>query len=92
MKRPIARPTTTAAENAGAARAPRAFAPAKVEIAEPQFDTATDETLIAPPPRRMGWVGRVAWTAGGILVSAGLGLAAERLIRDLFDANPWLGW
>lgn len=92
MKRPIARPTTPTTEPNEVFRAPKAFAPAKAEVIEPEFDVAPDETLIAPPPRRMGWVGRLAWTAGGILVSAGLGLAAERLIRDLFAANEWLGW
>lgn len=92
MKRPIARPTTSPTELTEPFRTPRAFAPAKVEIAEPAFDPVADETLVAPPPRRMGWVARLAWTSGGILVSAGLGLAADRLIRDLFAANEWLGW
>ena len=92
MKRPVARPTATPIEDAEAFRAPRAFAPAKVEVTEAEFDPVPDETLVAPPPRRTGWVGRLAWTTGGILVSAGLGLAADRLIRDLFAANEWLGW
>ena len=92
MKRPIARPTAPPAETAEPFRAPRAFAPAKVEVAEPAFDPVADETLATPPPRRMSWLGRLAWTTGGILVSAGLGLAADRLIRDLFAANEWLGW
>jgi putative membrane protein len=93
MKRPIARPTATAApQDNEAVRVPRAFAPAEVEVAEPEFDSAADEALVAPPPRRIGWVGRLAWTAGGILVSAGLGLAADRLVHDLFAANQWLGW
>ncbi|WP_332701510.1 YcjF family protein [Devosia sp.] len=92
MKRPIARPTAAPTELAEPFRAPRAFAPAKVEIAEPAFDPVADETLAAPPPRRTGWLGRLAWTTGGILVSAGLGLAADRLIRDLFATNEWLGW
>jgi putative membrane protein len=92
MKRPIARPTATTTDDMDSIRAPRAFAPAAVEIVEPQFDPAVDETLVAPPPRRASWLGRLAWTAGGILVSAGLGLAADRLIRDLFAANEWLGW
>lgn len=92
MKRPIARPTGAATDEIEHVRVPRAFAPAKVEIAEAEFDQAPDETLAADPPHRMGWVGRLAWTAGGILVSAGLGLAADRLIRDLFAANEWLGW
>lgn len=92
MKRPVARPTGQAAEPAEAFRVPRAFAPAKVEVTEPVFDATVDEALAAPPPRRMSWLGRLAWTTGGILLSAGLGLAADRLIRDLFAANPWLGW
>lgn len=92
MKRPIARPTTTTSDDSDAVRLPRAFAPAKVEIAEPEFDAPADETLVAPPQRPMGWVARLAWATGSVLVSAGLGLAADRLIRDLFDANEWLGW
>ena len=92
MKRPIARPTAAAPEENLIVRAPRAFAPGAVELNDTDFDTLEDQTLIAPPPKRMGWIGRIAWTAGGVLVSAGLGLAADRLIRDLFAANPWLGW
>lgn len=92
MKRPIARPTASGAETAEPLRTPRAFAPARVEIAEPIFDPVADEAIASPPPRRVGWVGRLAWTTGGILVSAALGLAADRLIRDLFAANAWLGW
>ena len=92
MKRPIARPTASLDSAPEPIRAPRAFSPDQVEIAEPQFDAATDAALVAPPARKLGWVGRLAWTAGGILVSAGLSLAADRLIRDLFAANEWLGW
>ena len=92
MKRPIARPTATIAEPDDGVRLPRAFLPTKVEITEADFDPAADETLVAPATRPMGWVGRAAWTAGGILVSAGVSLAADRLIRDLFATNEWLGW
>ena len=93
MKRPIARPTATATpETDNGIRLPRAFLPANVEITEPEFDPLVDDTLIAPAPKPMGWVGRAAWTAGGILVSTGLGLAADRMIRDLFASNEWLGW
>ena len=92
MKRPVARPTATPTETAELFRAPRAFAPAKVEVTEPAFDPVIDEPLVAPPPRRMSWLGRLAWSSGGILLTAGLGLAADRLIRDLFAANEWLGW
>jgi putative membrane protein len=94
MKRPIARPTTTPDKSDGTpfVRAPRAFAPTEVDRDDTAFETENDETLVAPPPKRMSWWGRLAWTTGGVLVSAGLGLAADRLIRDLFAANPWLGW
>ncbi|WEK05525.1 MAG: TIGR01620 family protein [Candidatus Devosia phytovorans] len=92
MKRPIARPTATMSEAEETFRVPRAFAPAKVEIEEARFEAAMDESLVVSPPRRLGWIGRLAWTTGGILVSAGLGLAADRLIRDLFATNAWLGY
>ena len=94
MKRPIARPTATAtaAGSDDSIRLPRAFLPAKVEITETDFDPAADEALIAPAPKPVSWVGRAAWTAGSILVSTGIGLAADRLIRDLFATNDWLGW
>ena len=92
MKRPIARPTATISDSEDSIRLPRAFLPTKVEITETDFDPTADEALVAPAPKPMGWVGRAAWTAGGILVSAGISLAADRLIRDLFAANEWLGW
>ena len=92
MKRPIARPVSTDSDDSITVRAPRAFAPDAVELAEPVFDPTDEAALVAPPIRRMSWWGRLLWTTGGILVSAGLGLAADRLIRDLFAANPWLGW
>lgn len=92
MKRPLARPTATSTAETEPYRAPRAFATTEVAIAEPEFDTPTDGALVAPPLRRLGWLGRLALTTGGILMSAGLGLAADRLIRDLFAANAWLGW
>lgn len=92
MKRPIARPTATVADPDDGIRLPRAFLPATVSITETDFDPTTDDTLVAPTPKSMGWIGRAAWTAGGILVSTGIGLAADRLIRDLFATNEWMGW
>jgi putative membrane protein len=90
MKRPIARPTGVPADVPETARTPKAFAPAEVVIAEDPFEAETE--LLAPPPRRFGALGRLAGGAGGILVSAGLSLAADRLVRDLFARNEWLGW
>lgn len=92
MKRPVARPTSRTESAAEAVRAPRAFTPDRAEIVEVAFEPQAEPDLVAPPPRRMGWLGRLALTTGGILVSAGLGLAADRLIRDLFATNEWLGW
>jgi putative membrane protein len=91
MKRPIARPVQ-AQEEASAVRAPKAFSPDQTIVSEPVFEPETDSILVAPPARRTTWLGRLAWTAVGILISAGLGLAAERLIRDLYQTNPLLGW
>ncbi len=91
MKQPIARPVDPDAA-ATQPRAPRAYTPDSVTITEAVFEAETAEALIAAPPRRGSRLGRLAWTAGGILVSAGLGLAADHLIRELFAANPWLGW
>ena len=92
MKRPVARPVDRPEAPADAFRAPRAFTPERAEVVEVTFEPEPEAELIAPAPRRMGWLGRLAWTTGGLLVSAGLGLAADRLIRDLFAANEWLGW
>jgi putative membrane protein len=92
MKRPIARPIDQATDTPEPVRAPRAFTADRAELVEAQFEPPTDVDLVAPVPRRMGWVGKVAWTTGSILVSAALGLAADRLIRDLFATNEWLGW
>ncbi len=92
MKRPVAHTITRSDDQSDATRAPRAFTPDRAEIVEIAFEPEPDPELVAPPPRRMGWIGRVAWTAGGILISVGLGLAAERLIRDLFASNEYLGY
>ena len=92
MKRPVAHTIGPSAASSEIQRIPKAFAPDRAEIVEAAFEPEPEPDMIAPTPRRMGWLGRIAWTTGGILVSAGLGLAADRLIRDLFTANPWLGW
>jgi putative membrane protein len=65
-----------------------------VEIteAEPDFETQRDDLAPIRLPRGMGWLGRIAWGAGGLLVSLGLGLMADRLIADLFARYAWLGW
>ena len=96
MKPPIARTVGTGSDAAEEQRRPRVFQPTQVvalpDMIEPitEADVPLDEAVTKP--RLMGWFGRIAWTAGGILVSLALGLAAERLISDLFATQPWLGW
>ncbi|WP_374624479.1 YcjF family protein [Devosia sp.] len=96
MKQPFARPVPAEAEAAGSARRPRAFAPgdapALPERIEPISDAPAPDLDAAAEPRRLGWLWRVAGIAGGLLLSLAVGLAAERLIADLFAAQPWLGW
>lgn len=96
MKRPIARPTTPPEPRPELPRTPRAFAPDTVDIVEAPseaVDPLLDPELSpAPPVRGMALIWRIALGAGGILVSLGLGLAAERLVRDLFERYPVLGW
>ncbi len=98
MKAPVARPVTSSAPAAPPARPPRAFAadrvtdlPEAVEVfEEPVRDLADAEA--APALGRSSLAARLVWWTGGLLVSLALGLAAEALIRGLFEANPWLGW
>lgn len=98
MRDPVARPsprgskdTTSTADT----RSPRAFA---VDAAQLDTDQTTDwqalETTatVHVPTAKRGWWGRMALGAGGLLISLGLGLAAERLISDLFARYDWLGW
>src|SRR5690606_18022504 len=45
---------------------------------------------IAPKKRSM--IGSIFVGAFGVLVSLAVGLWIDRLIRDLFERTPWLGW
>lgn len=96
MKRPTARPVDVEPAEMRERRGPRAFAAADVATTETAVETfiepEPDEIVPPRPPRFIGFLGKLAWTAGGILVSLALGLAAERLIRDLFASSEWLGW
>jgi putative membrane protein len=105
MTRPTARPVKKAATNKSTRpdrSGPVAFAPrlANVEPAVPEpgpepeggqtpLDSASDQKPLAA--RGSLW-SRLFWGALAFLVSLGLGLAAERLIADLFDRYEWLGW
>lgn len=96
MKRPVARPVAGNPDVAEDVRVPRAYAP-EVAVSfensvEPIVDQPADDSLATEPPRLMGWLGKVFWITAGALVSLALGVAAERLITDLFATTPWLGW
>lgn len=108
MTGPITRPTdpkksekspSSARESAPAhASGPRAFAPEQLadtplsvttlSDAKPSFEAET----LPVSPKGMGFFTHLLLWAGGLLLSLGIGLAAERLIRDLFDRYEFLGW
>jgi putative membrane protein len=94
MKRPVAIPMNTEGATAIELRAPRAFAASEVVPAAESVESYTDPLpdTATVPLRKMSWLSRVLWTAGGLLVSLALGLAADNLIRSLFDTSNWLGW
>lgn len=92
MRTPIARPTKVATKSKQSIRAPRAFAaPEKSEIIE-SFSETQDEMDITPVTKRPHILRRILFASIGLLTSLALGLAAERLIRDLFARYDWLGW
>jgi putative membrane protein len=84
--------------HADAPRRPRALpksevmaVPAEIDV----FDEADPETREPPlplAPRRRSRLGAIFLSALGALVSLGIGLWADRLIRDLFARADWLGW
>lgn len=96
MKRPTAIPLDPQTAAAAETRAPRAFATGEVAELPAAIDSfsdpAPDPETVPIAPRRRNWLVRILIGAAGLLVSLGLGLAADALIRDLFEANTWLGW
>jgi putative membrane protein len=95
MTDPFARPIAPEQDRPEAPRLPRAFTPGEIEIdeTEPDFEALDAEAVEpAPLPRRMGWLGRLAWSAGGLFVTLALGLLADRIVEDLFARYNWLGW
>jgi putative membrane protein len=96
MKRPVAIPLDATSMPALERRAPRAFATEDVEASSEQVDSLSDPlpdaaTLPLSAPR-LGWLTRLLWGTAGLLVSLGVGLAIDALIRNLFATTPWLGW
>jgi putative membrane protein len=79
-------------------RRPRAVKPAEPVVTIDEVDAfeALDEAIAAGPaalpPRRRWRLRSVFFAAFGFLVTLGVGLWADSLIRDLFARADWLGW
>lgn len=95
MKRPTAIPIERPEATDATPRAPRVFAADDVAdlpaTVEPLADLPPPDDT-APTLGRPSWLVRLATLTGGLLVSLALGLAADALIRNLFESNPALGW
>jgi putative membrane protein len=97
MKRPIARPINPTTDATDEVRTPRAFAPAVVSEAQASIEAISgglpeEDVLATPPPKLLGFLGKLLWGTAGLLASLALGLALDRLVRDLFATSDWLGW
>jgi putative membrane protein len=66
--------------------------PAEIDVFDADGDSEMREPPPATTPRRRLRLGAVFLTAFGALVSLGIGLWIDRLIRDLFERADWLGW
>jgi putative membrane protein len=96
MKRPIAIPLDTDGATPTPPRSPKAFAADEAVAVPATIESFSDplpdpETIPIAAPK-MGWFGRLLWTTASILLSLGIGLAIDNLIRSLFETQPWLGW
>ena len=96
MKRPTAFPMEGEPSASAAPRTPRAFAADEVAdvpaVVASYSDSPADPETMPVPARKHSWLARILWTTAGALISLGLGLAADNLIRSLFETNAWLGW
>ncbi|SFZ81464.1 putative membrane protein [Devosia enhydra] len=92
MKPPRAIPIAPETDEPLRTRPPRAIAVDRVAldpVAEPDPEILVDPAL---PPKKGGAIRKLFIGAIGMLVGLGIGLAADRLIRDLFATYPALGW
>jgi putative membrane protein len=86
------------AADAPAIRKPRAMKADAAIVIPAEIDVFDEPDIVAaePPPaiapRKRSLLGGIFLCALGVLVSLALGLWADRLIRDLFERAPWLGW
>ncbi|ODT07952.1 MAG: TIGR01620 family protein [Mesorhizobium sp. SCN 65-20] len=79
-------------------RKPRAIAAETAVVTPAEIDVFDEADIVAaePPPatapKRGSRIGAVFLAAAGVLISLGIGLWTDRLIRDLFSRADWLGW
>ena len=66
--------------------------PDAVAIVAGAVPAAPPAMSVPAAPRRGVPLGALFWAATGSLVALGFGLAATRLIEDLFSRAEWLGW
>lgn len=88
------RPTAFRVEEAELSSAPPPFE-AEPETVLDEMASQGDLVPVDEPAarQRRGWSLGTLFTVGlGGLVSLGVGFAVDRLIADLFDRAPWLGW
>ncbi|PAQ09292.1 YcjF family protein [Mesorhizobium temperatum] len=84
--------------DAPSARKPRAAKADLAVVTPAEIDVFDEPDIIAaePPPatapRKRSISGGLLFGALGVLVSLGLGLWTDQLIRDLFARAEWLGW
>ena len=96
---PAPKPAAASApEPAEAPRRPRAVKPAEAVVIPDAVDVFDEPDIVAaePPPavapRKRSLLAGIFFGALGVLVSLAVGLWTDRLIRDLFERAPWLGW
>lgn len=68
-----------------------AFRPDDRPVVVREPEEAELEVPVPKPSRPMRWA-NILLGALGILLSLGVGLAVDQLIRDLFQRADWLGW
>lgn len=99
MTTPFAKPVPPAPDTYEVLRGPRVFAAEDVTASDGAVESLAAEPVdigeVAPLPRRAGLsglFGRIVGISFGLLVSLALGLWVDHLVRELFAAQPWLGW
>ncbi|HEY4191241.1 MAG TPA: TIGR01620 family protein [Mesorhizobium sp.] len=97
---PAERPTSAGRDGGSShpARKPQAMKTEAVTVAPAEFDVFDEPDIVSaePPPasapKKRSLLAHIFLGAFSVLVSLGIGLWVDGLIRDLFQHAPWLGW